>query len=176
MKTYLPRSWISPKLVAGKSAIHGDGVFAAVPIGRGEKLMEFGGLAISGEEAASDLYRVRTVWKVGDDTFLALPESDTEPSLDENLNHSCDANSWLDGEVTLSAKRDIRAGEEITLDHGTWDYEEDGYLWDRDHCSCGAGPCRKNLTVNDWQLADVQERYKGHFHPFVQQLIEKRRA
>jgi SET domain-containing protein len=167
MKTYLARSWINSKLVAGKSEIHGVGVFSAAPIKLGEKLMEFGGLTISGEGAASDHYRVRSIWKVGDDAFLALPESDTLPSLDENLNHSCDANSWLDDEVNLSAKRDIQAGDEITLDQGTWNFEEDGYVWNQDYCSCGSAYCRKNLTKNDWKLPEVQERYKGHFHPLM---------
>ncbi|HXL99501.1 MAG TPA: SET domain-containing protein [Rhizomicrobium sp.] len=172
MKNYLPRSWINPKLAPGPSRIHGEGVFATAPIRCGEKLMEFGGLPLSSEDIATELYRERSVWKVGDDLFLALPHSDTTPSLDENLNHSCDANGWLDDEVTLCARRDIRTGEEITLDHGTWDFEEDGYLWDRDRCSCGAAQCRKLLGKDDWQLAAVQERYKGHFHPFVQQLID----
>jgi len=167
MKKYLPRSWINSKLVAGKSEIHGVGVFAAAPIKRGEKLMEFGGLAISGEEAASDRYRVRSVWKVGDDVFLALPESDPLPSLDENLNHSCDANGWLDDEVSLSAKKDIQAGDEITLDQGTWNFEEDGYTCEQDHCSCGSLLCRGNLTKNDWKIPEVRERYKGHFHPLL---------
>ena len=172
MKKYLLRSWINSKLVAGKSEIHGVGVFAAAPIKQGEKLMEFGGLAISGEDVASELYRERSIWKVGDDTYLALPESDPQPSLDENLNHSCDANSWLIDDVSLSAKRDIRAGEEITLDQGTWNFEADEYVWDQDRCSCGSAHCRKNLTKADWKLPDVQDRYQGHFHSFIRVMIE----
>jgi hypothetical protein len=172
MKNHLPRSWINPKLGPGKSKIHGVGVLAAVPIARGERLMEFGGRAITGEDVASELYRERSIWKVGEDMYLALPESDPQPSLDENLNHSCDANSWLDDDVTLCAKRDIPVGEEITLDQGTWNFEADEYVWDQDRCSCGSAHCRKNLTKTDWQLRDVQQRYAGHFHPFVQRLIE----
>jgi hypothetical protein len=175
MKTYLPRSWISPKLVAGESTIHGVGVIASVPIAMGEKLMEFGGLEIDSEAAQSDDYRARSVWLAVEDLYLALPVTDQHPSLDENLNHSCDANGWLTDEVTLTARRDIAAGEEITLDQGTWNFDEDEYVWDQDHCSCGAGECRKTLTHNDWQREDVQARYRGHFHPFVQQMIDRRK-
>jgi len=174
MKSYLPRSWISPKLVPGKSNIHGNGVIALEPIARGEKLMEFGGQLISAADVETETYRARSVWIVAHDTYLALPEDDPEPSLDENLNHSCDANSWLVDEVTLVARKDIAAGEEITLDQGTWNFDEDDYAWDQDHCSCGAGLCRNRLTENDWQRADVQERYRGHFHPFVRRMIEGR--
>jgi hypothetical protein len=175
MKTYLPRTWVSPKLVAGQSKIHGAGVFAAEPIKQGEKLMEFGGLVISGADIETELYRTRSIWAVRDDAFLALPESDTRPSLDENLNHSCDANSWLDDAVTLSAKRDIAVGEEVTLDQGTWNFDEDEYVWDQDRCSCGAGHCRKTLTHTDWMLGEVRERYRGHFHPIVQCMIDAHR-
>ncbi|HEY8697333.1 MAG TPA: SET domain-containing protein [Rhizomicrobium sp.] len=172
MASYLPRSWIAPKLVPGPSKIHGIGVIAAEPIKEGEKLMEFGGERISSADFESDLYRTRSIWQVGGDVYLALREDDPEPSLDESLNHSCDANAWLTGMVTLSARRDIAAGEEITLDQGTWNHDDDEYAWDQDYCSCGAPDCRKILTQNDWKLAHVQQRYRGHFHPLVQKLID----
>ncbi len=174
MRSYLPRSRISPKLVRGPSRIHGQGVIAAAPIAAGEVLMEFGGEIISPEDFDTEVYRMRSIWQVGDGVYLALREDDPQASLDENLNHSCDANSWLADEVTLVARRDIAAGEEITLDHGTWNHDEDDYVWDQDFCTCGAPGCRKTLTPNDWQLPQVQARYLGHFHPFVQQMIERR--
>lgn len=147
MKAYLARSWVHPALAGGESRIHGEGVFATAPIARGEKLMEFGGEKISGAQAASGDYRECSVWTIADDLYLALPESDPEPSLDENLNHSCDANAWLADEVMLVARRDI---------------------------GCGSAGCRKRLTERDWTHPDVQERYRGHFHPLVQKLIDTR--
>src|SRR6478735_1507063 len=107
MRAYLPRSWIHPKLTGGPSKIHGEGVFAAAPIPRGEKLMEFGGEKIGRAETEDGSYRECSIWLVADDTYLALPASDPHESLDENLNHSCDANAWLSDEVTLVARRDI---------------------------------------------------------------------
>ncbi|HWA04836.1 MAG TPA: SET domain-containing protein-lysine N-methyltransferase [Rhizomicrobium sp.] len=172
MKTYLPRSWVSPKLAPGKSKIHGAGVIATEAILAGEKLMEFGGLPITAAEIDTDLYRMRSIWMIESGTFLALREDDPEPSLDENLNHSCDANAWLDGDVVLVARRDIEAGEEITLDQGTWNIDEDEYVWDQDGCSCGAPVCRGVLTANDWKLPEVRRRYAGHFHPVLQRLID----
>jgi hypothetical protein len=173
MRNYLPRSWINPKLVAGRSKIHGVGVIAAEPIAAGEKLMEFGGEIISPEDIETEVYRMRSIWQVGAGVYLALREDDPEPSLDENLNHSCDANAWLEGEVTLVARRPIAAGEEVTLDQGTWNHDEDEYVWDQDFCTCGAPACRKTLTHNDWRRADVRQAYCGHFHPFVQEMIDK---
>ncbi len=176
MKTYLTRTWVNPKLVHGESKIHYDGVLVAAPIKAGEKLMEFGGQRVGRADAEDqERYRVRSVWIVADDVFLALPIEDVEPSLDENLNHSCDANAWLADEVTLVAKRDIAAGDEITMDQGTWNFDVSEYTVDAEDCTCGAPDCRVRLTQDDWQIAAVQERYRGHFHPIVQAMIDARR-
>jgi uncharacterized protein len=176
MKSYRSRTWVNPKLIAGESKIHHDGVLAAAPIRRGEKLMEFGGRIITRHDADEGPYRVRSIWAIGADAYLALPESDTAPSLDENLNHSCDANSWLVGDVLLVARRDIALGEEITLDQGTWNFEESEYTVDAIDCTCGAPSCRRRLTENDWQLPALRKRYKGHIHPIVQAMIDAERA
>ena len=176
MKTFLSRTWVSPKLIPGESKIHYDGVFAAAPFKKGERLMEFGGALVARAEANDGTYRPRSIWVVGDDAYLALPESDMAPSLDENLNHSCDANSWLADEVLLVAKRDIAVGEEITLDQGTWNFDETEYTVDAEDCTCGSPDCRVRLTENDWKLAEVQKRYRGHFHPLVQAMIDALKA
>jgi hypothetical protein len=175
MRTYLARSWISPKLAGGPSRIHGVGVLATEPIAAGEKLMEFGGEKITAAQANGDDYRARSVWIVADDAYLGLRIDDPHPSLDENLNHSCDPNAWLIDEVTMVARHNIAAGEEITLDQGTWNFDEDEYTWDRDACGCGSCDCRKTLTQNDWMLDALQERYKGHFHPIVQMMIDNQK-
>ena len=171
-RQYLRYTWVSPKLTSGKSKIHGDGVFATRKITRGEKVMIFGGEFISREQAFSGNYRSRSIWPVDLGHYLALPKSDTRESLDENLNHSCDANTWLIDEVTIIAKKDIETGEEITLDQGTWNFEDSAYTDNQESCSCGTESCRYVLTESDWKLPDVQERYRGHFHPLVQKLIE----
>ncbi len=175
MRDYLKRSWVNPKLVAGASRIHDEGVFASAPIARGEKLMEFGGERITREQADSDAYHARSVWLTREGFYLARPASDGGISLDEHLNHSCDANAWLADDVTLLARRDIAAGEEITLDQGTWNFDDAEFTWDGAQCGCGAPDCRKVLSENDWMLASVRTRYREHFHPAVQKLIEARK-
>ena len=137
-----------------------------------EKVMQFGGQLISREEAFSGKYRSRSIWMVDDGLFLALPNTDPEPSFDENLNHSCNANTWLIDEATIVARRDIEAGEEITLDQGTWNFEDDSYIDNKTPCSCGTDDCRHILTNDDWKLPDVRERYKDHFHPIIQRMID----
>lgn len=172
-RQYLRYTWVTPKLKSGKSAIHGDGVFAIQKIAKGEKVMEFGGELIPREQAFSGNYRSRSIWMIDKDFFLALPKTDMQVSVDENLNHSCDANTWLDDEVTLTARREIKSGEEITLDQGTWNFEDNAYTDNEKPCSCGAANCRHILTENDWKIPDIQKRYQGHFHPLLQKMIGK---
>src|SRR3989344_8931122 len=171
---YLRHTWVSPKLTSGKSKIHGSGFFAIQRMEVGEKVMEFGGEPVLREQVFSGNYRSRSIWIIDEEHFLALPNSDKGESLDENINHSCDANTWLVDEVTLVAKRDIAPGEEITLDQGTWNFEDNAYTDNKEPCSCGTKTCRKILTENDWEIPSIQEKYKGHFHPIVEGLISKR--
>jgi hypothetical protein len=174
-RAYLPRSWVSAKIFLAASRIQGRGVFAGETIVRGETVMIFGGECITRAQMQSGDYRIRSIWPIGEDIFLALPVADPHISLDEYLNHSCDANAWLDNEVSLSARREIGRGEEITLDQGTWNVEDD-YIEDREPCSCRAKNCRGMLTEQDWKRADVQQQYAGHFHPLVQALIDEATA
>lgn len=170
-KQYLRFTWVDLRVKSRKSKIHGKGVFAGEKIKQEEKVMEFGGNLVSREEAFSGNYRSRSIWAIDRENYLALPKSDTHDSLDEYLNHSCDANTWLIDEVTVVAKRDIKAGEEITLDQGTWNFEDSAYTDNKESCSCGAKNCRKVLTENDWKIPEVRERYKDHFHPVIQKII-----
>jgi SET domain-containing protein len=170
MTCYLERTWVSRKLRPGKSPIHGEGVFATAPIGAGELVMEFGGELVAADRLED--YREPSAWAVKGGLYLALRNTDTEDSLDEYLNHSCEANTWLTGETTLVARRDIAAGEEITLDQGTWNFDEADYADAGRACTCNAVSCRGVLTHDDWRRTDVQARYLGHFHPLVQALID----
>jgi uncharacterized protein len=170
-RDYLPRTLVNPKLSLRPSKIQGHGVFARERIVKDETVMQFGGETISRQEMESGDYRIRSIWPVERDTFIALPNNDPHISLDEYLNHSCDANTWLTDEVTLTARRDIEPGEEITLDQATWNVE-DAYIEDREPCSCGAMTCRRMLTEIDWQRVDVQKEYAGHFHPMIQALMK----
>ena len=82
------------------------------------------------------------------------------------LNHSCDPNLRVRGEITFVAMRDIRAGEELTHDWVMTD--DDDYSVE---CNCGAPNCRKILTGKDWQRPDLQKRYEGFFSAYLARRI-----
>jgi hypothetical protein len=64
---------------------------------------------------------------------------------------------------TVGARRDIAAGEELTVDYALFSVVPE---WRMD-CHCGSSRCRGVVTGNDWRLLELQQRYAGHFSPFI---------
>ena len=141
---YRQVDWVDPRIEVRPSPLHGKGMFARAPIRQGEVVTVWGGT-------------------------LLLTEDDIA-GLTDYINHSCDPNVWMLDEVTLAARRDIPVGEELTIDYCLFEGDEDhAPPWT---CRCGTTLCRGRFTGRDWRRADLQERYLGHFSPFIRARIE----
>ena len=170
-------SWIDPRLTAGPSVIAGRGILAARPIKAGETVMIWGGVKVSKRDWREQDFHAQSATPFDDDTYLARPIGDRHESIDDYLNHSCDPSAWLAGAVTVVARRDIRAGEEVTVDCATWDADETWpYLEEGGPCRCGSRLCRKDLTPRDWTRPELQARYAGHFSPYIEKKIRESAA
>jgi D-alanine-D-alanine ligase-like ATP-grasp enzyme len=108
-------------------------------------------------------------WKRAAVTQWAVPVSDEVVMVDGELpeewsliNHSCDANAWLDG-LDCVARRPIRAGEPITLDYATL-Y---GPRMAEFTCQCGSQGCRGTIRGTDHLEPWAEERYGEHVSPYV---------
>jgi hypothetical protein len=121
-----------PALVEGRSSIAGRGLFAAEPIAVGTVLIRF-------DDPIAPL--------------LAASHPDVLP------NHSCDPDAWWTDDVTLTALRDIAAGEEITFDYATATADPDFLL----RCNCATMRCRGLVTGDDWRIPQLHDRYNGHW-------------
>src|SRR5262245_748553 len=162
-------SYRSPKTDIRPSAIGGRGLFAAAPIRRGEvvsvkggRLLDRAGMAAYGG-AVGD-----AELQVTDDLFLA-PVGEAE--FDEVmmfLNHSCEPNVGVQGQIVFVAMRDVAAGEELTLDYGTIDHDTPPMA-----CRCGTAGCRGVVTGRDWERPDLQRKYGRYFAWY---LLEKMHA
>jgi hypothetical protein len=148
------------------SAIEGRGLFAREAIGAGETVMQLGGRLVPRAEldeliATSEVY-VDCI-SVGDGIDLVLPAGH-----DVHFgNHGCDPNIWHADAFTLVARRDIAAGEEITLDYATQaDNEELSF-----DCACGSPICRVVVTGGDWRRPDLRGRYGDHWVPVLLERI-----
>ncbi len=83
------------------------------------------------------------------------------------VNHSCDPNAWWAGD-TLVARRDIAAGDELTIDYSTGNADPSFLL----ACHCESYRCRQMVTGEDWRIPELQRRYARHWTRSVQLLIE----
>lgn len=161
-----PTCYASPRLEGRECGEKGGrGLFARERIARGELLVVFAGSVLEGAQLAelsSDQRRL--VLQVDEDHYLL---SEVEGWADW-VNHCCEPNAGLRGQVTLVAMGDIEAGEEICYDYAM----SDGSAYDGFECRCGRASCRGRVTGDDWMLEELWERYRGHFSPYLNARID----
>ena len=129
-------------LTIKKSPINGKGCFATRAFAKGRKIAEYAGELITTKEAERRAARRR---------ILRICAIDRRWSLDgarggngtHYINHSCRPNSYMRitrGHILFMALRDIRPGEEITLDYETTLHP------DTKKCRCNAKGCRGTIN------------------------------
>jgi SET domain-containing protein len=172
MKSFLPQTWFDPRLEFRKSSISGNGMLAREPIKQGEIVCIVGGTVMTDSEFAAfqathSLYNSIQI----DDHLHLVEDPEITRYLEDTMNHSCDSNAWMTDEATLTARRDIEAGEEVTVDYALFTTQSNWIMDTR--CRCGSPYCRRIITGDDWRREDVQEHYRNHFSPFINRRIER---
>jgi SET domain-containing protein len=131
-----------------RSRIHRWGVFAAGPIPRGRKVIEYTGERIRWPEAYARLkkflrprtpktlymFRLNRLWRI---------DGAVGGSGAERINHSCDPNlrvRRIRGHILFFSRRRIRPGEELSLDYCLHPKTF------RIPCRCGSPNCRGFLN------------------------------
>jgi hypothetical protein len=163
-----PNSYLSPNLEGRQlSEKGGRGVFACAPIRAGEIVAVWGGDVVTGEELARLPQNRLTSLAVQVDENLYLVTTKEGPG--DWINHSCNPNAGLRGQITLVAMRDITPGEEVCIDYAM----TDGSPYDEFECACGAPDCRGRVGGDDWRNPALWEKYAGFFSPYLQRRIER---
>ena len=165
---YRDTTWLNPKVEVRDSTIEGSGLFALQDIEHGEAIIVMGGRVLTDDEFRA-LHLEKYSSAAIDEGLNILLDT---PNPAECGNHSCDANTWMRDEVTSEAKVQIPTGDELTIDYAT----QTGFADWSMPCNCSSPLCRGTITGNDWRRADVQERYRGHFSPFLNARIEQLRT
>lgn len=163
-------TYISPKAKKGaKSKIEGRGLFAIKPIKKGEIVAIKGGHIVGWKTLKKHEKLIGASYLQIADNFVLAPlkKSEVEKVM-MFLNHSCNPNVGVRGEITFVAMRNIKAGEELTTDYAMID--DDDY---RMKCNCSARNCRKIVTGKDWKRKDLQRKYGRYFSAFLREKIEK---
>ena len=158
--------YLSPKLEGWIRPDGSKGVYACQPVKAGERLAVWGGEVVNWDLLVQIPPEVRC-YTLQIEEGLYLVTSREGPA--DWINHSCNPNAGLSGQVVLEAMRPILAGEEICFDYAM----SDGSSYDEFECTCGASNCRQWVTGNDWLNPELQERYAGYFSPYLQRRINQ---
>jgi hypothetical protein len=151
--------------VRNRDVAGGKAVFARELIEPGELVAVWSGRLVSADEL-DDLpedIRHHTA-QVEEGLYLASLTANEPPDY---INHSCEPNCGLDGQIAIVAMQTIRPGDEVAIDYAMCD----GSPYDEFECACGSSQCRGRVTGNDWRDPVLWKRYAGHFSPYLQRRI-----
>jgi SET domain-containing protein len=165
--------WLNPKLEVRKSEIGGRGVFAKENIRKETRLAIFGGIVMLIDDIRSlPKHLQEFTIKIEERFVLGLCKNATEPEDADFINHSCEPNSGIKGQIFLVSMRDIKNNEEITFDYAMVVSKPVGsdFVFEME-CKCGSSNCRKKVTRDDWKISEIQKKYEGYFSQYIQERI-----
>ena len=165
-----PSSYLSSKLEGRPKANgSGNGIYSLEPIKKGELVAVFGGVVYEWDAFIHLPDRERSLCIQVEDRHFLVPRPIGEGDY---VNHSCNPNAGLSGQIGLVAMRDIKIGEEVCFDYAM----SDTMPYDEFDCGCGSSNCRGLVGGSDWQKPELQKRYAGFFAPHVQRKIDAQHA
>jgi hypothetical protein len=164
----LTLTYFSPKVEKRMSAIHGRGLYAKAALAEGEIAVVKGGYvltkaqrdAIGKELGPSEI-------QISEELFIGPSMAAERDGGMMHLNHSCEPNLGMQGQIVYVALRDISQDEELTLDYAMMDDEPYNMP-----CRCGARSCRGTITGFDWRKPEIQKKYDGYFSWFIQRRVD----
>lgn len=160
------QSYLSDKIEKRNSEITGCGIFAKELIHAGEVVCVKGGHILKRNELFSSAV-INSYHPISDELFIAAKTEQEEEFVKIYINHSCNPNCGLRGEITFVAMREIQEGEEITFDYAFLDNEDYEFV-----CSCGSKNCRHIVTGYDWRIKSIQEKYYPYFASYLKEKID----
>jgi SET domain-containing protein len=113
-----------PKIVRKRSKVHGSGVFAAQPITKNTRIIDYAGELVRNSESEPRenrylaegciwVFRVNRAWS---------RDAAVGGNIARFINHSCTPNCWIEiagRTIWIRASRFITPGEELTYDYMT---------------------------------------------------------
>jgi len=157
----LTSRWFSPKIIIKKSRIHGYGVFASKDINKDEIVLISGGVILPKKDLKKYQKENGNLGLQIDDSFYIVPISRSEIK-NGGVNHSCNPNIGFYGDVIIKAIKDIKKGEELSIDYCMCYSELEDFK-----CICDFKKCRKNITADDWKNKTLQKKYKNYFTNYL---------
>jgi len=147
------------KVYVAKAGNLGKGIFAKSDIKKDEIIFIVKGTIEKGDYN-SEFYTEGPNW-------LALSKHKWLSPFDNNpwryINHTCNPNAGLKGNVTVVAMKNIRKDEQVTIDYSI---TEDDPYW-KMKCNCGAKNCRKIIRSVRFLSPSLFKKYKKYIPKFL---------
>lgn len=158
-------SYISPKCAKRQhSPIEGRGLYAVADIAAGEVVAVKGGHLVDGATLEQQAGVIgNSDIQITDELHLVALEDAEYHGIMLYLNHSCEPNVGVAGNVVFVAMRNLAAGEELTIDYAMIDDHQQSLA-----CNCGTPSCRGTVSGQDWRRPELQERYGRYFSWYLQ--------
>lgn len=155
------------KVKISKSAISGDGIFAHENIKTGEFIDYIKGPIKHVNTISEGVSLDNPDW-VG---FKKNYWIDPLPPF-KYINHSCDPNCGIRGTKTVVAMKNIKEGEELTMDYAITECDT---LWNfkiqtGSFCKCGSKKCRKVIRSIQFLPKNIFEKYLPYIPSSFQKL------
>jgi hypothetical protein len=83
---------------------------------------------------------------IDQDIVLDLPDNS---EYEAYINHSCDPNIYIDGQIVFRALRNISKDEYLCVDYGTFMITKSDPI---PRCNCGSATCRGKVTGEDYKF------------------------
>lgn len=165
----LNHTYFSPKTEKRLSRIEGRGLFAKAPISKGELVVVKGGYVMTTSQRDQVSASIGPCEiQIAEDLHIGPITPEAREGGMMHLNHSCEPNLGLQGQIVFVALRDISKDEELTFDYAM----TDDASHDEMTCHCGASSCRGIVTGCDWKRAELQRKYDGYFSWYIQRRID----
>jgi uncharacterized protein len=136
-----------------RSGVHGRGVYARVPIRKGQRIIEYTGKIISWDQANAeephDPENPHHTFYFGLENGREVIDAKRGGNEARWINHSCAPNcetNERNGRVFIHALRKLQAGEELFYDYSLQIDERRTKRLEREYaCHCGARNCRGTM-------------------------------
>ena len=160
-------SYRSIKTEIRLSDTEGRGLFAKEPIRKGEIVSVRGGHIIT-RQMEKKIKKPDGFWgyPISDEVVLGPLNTQEVESVMMFLNHSCEPNVGILGQIIFVAMRNIDSGEEMTIDYAMFGADKEPMK-----CNCRSSNCRGLITDSDWKIKKLQMKYRGYFSSYIQLKI-----
>lgn len=161
-----PHRWLTKKTKSFQSPIDGLGVVATDDVQEGETILVYGGIIVPLSEIEKYRSKMGHVGIQIADNFFICPTTKEELGQTGIINHSCEPNLGFKSPVELITIKDIKSGEELTLDYAFCESVFEAF-----ECNCRTTSCRQVIKPADWQSNAIQKKYGEYFSPYLKSKI-----